>query len=139
MNLLNISGKLIVTHSIGSKSVQKVLRTAFKKKEAFPNTAKDIINYLKNNHSQINGIYNYSNPNIYNFSFKKAPDKTVTELFGHDVDAKWANILYVGQIPEKDIQLFEKNSRAYNKVKKIIETSKNIEFENEIFTITKVK
>ena len=139
MSLLNISGKLIVTHSIGGKSVQKVLKSAFKKKEAFPNTAKDIIDYLKNNYSQINGIYNYSNPNIYNFKFKKAPDKTVTELFGHDIDAKWANILYVGQIPEKDIQLFEKNSRAYNKVKKIIKTSKNIEFENEIFTITKVK
>ena len=47
MRLLNKSGKLIVTHSCGGESVQKILKLAFKDKEAFPNTAKDIIDYLK--------------------------------------------------------------------------------------------
>ena len=139
MRLLNKSGKLLVTHSYGGKSIQKVLKTAFKDKEAFPNNAKDIIDYLKNNSTGENNLYNFSNPVSYNFRFKKAPDQTVTELFGHNTDAKWANILYVGQIPEKDIQLIEKNPRLYNKVKRTIENSGNIEFNNELFTITKIR
>ena len=61
------------------------------------------------------------------------------KLIGHNTDAKWANILYVGQIPEKDIQLIEKNTRLYNKVKRTIENSGNIEFNNELFTITKIR
>ena len=43
MRLLNKSGKLLVTHSVGGDSVQKILKLAFKDKEAFPNNAKDII------------------------------------------------------------------------------------------------
>ena len=98
-----------------------------------------IIHYLKNNPTGENNLYNFSNPVSYNFRFKKAPDQTVTELFGHNTDAKWANILYVGQIPEKDIHLIEKNPRLYNKVKRTIENSGNIEFNNELFTITKIR
>ena len=53
MRLLNKSGKLLITHSIGGDFIQKVLKIAFKDKEAFPNKAKDIIehfnvNYLTN-------------------------------------------------------------------------------------------
>ena len=139
MRLLNKSGKLLVTHSYGGNGVQKVLKTAFKDKEAFPNRAKDIINYLKNNPTGENNLYNFSKPKSYGFYFKKAPDQTVTELFGHNTDAKWANILYVGQIPEKDIQVVEKNSRLYNKVKRTIERLGKIEFKNELFAITKTR
>ena len=96
-----------MTHSCGGESIQKILKLAFKNKEAFPNDAKDIIEYLKDNPFDENNKYNYRNPINYNFEFKKAPDQTVTELFGHNTDAKWANILYVGQIPEKDIQVLE--------------------------------
>ena len=139
MRLLNKSGKLLVTHSYGGESIQKVLKTAFKDKEAFPNKAKNIIDYLKNNPTGENNLYDYSNPVSYSFKFRKTPDQTVTELFGHNVDAKWANILYVGQIPEKDIQHLEKNTRLYNKVMKAIEKSGDIEFKNELFTITKIR
>ena len=75
----------------------------------------------------------------YHFRFKKAPDKTVTELFGHNTDAKWANILYVGQIPEKDVQDLENNSRLRNKVRKTIDNFNQIQFKNEMFSITKVR
>ena len=78
-------------------------------------------------------------PKNYNFQFKKAPDQTVTELFGHNTDAKWANILYVGQIPEKDIQALEKNTKLYNKIKRMIDKTGVIQFKNEIFAITKVR
>ena len=139
MRLLNKSGKLLVTHSYGGNGIQKVLKTAFKEKEAFPNRAKDIINYLKNNPTGENILYNFSKPQNYGFYFRKAPDQTVTELFGHNTDAKWANILYVGQIPEKDIQVVERNSRLYNKVKKTIEDLGKIEFKNELFAITKTR
>jgi len=135
IKLLNKSGKLIVTHSCGGKSVQEILKLAFKNKEAFPNTAKDIIGYLKNNPSKDNNIYKFSNPVSYYFGFRKSPAQTVTELFGHNTDAKWANILYVGQIPEKDILDIEANSRLFNKVKKTIGDSEKIEFKNEIFSI----
>ena len=68
-----------------------------------------------------------------------APDQTVTELFGHNTDAKWANIIYVGQIPEKDLQGLEKNNRLYNKVKKAIDAAGENQFKNEIFSIKKTR
>ena len=137
MRLLNKSGKLIVTHSCGGESVQKILKLAFKDKEAFPNTAKDIIDYLKDNPFGENNIYKFFNPITYYFKFRKSPDQTVTELFGHNIDAKWANILYVGQIPEKDILNVEANQRLHNKVKKAINNSGKIQFKNEIFSIVR--
>ena len=137
MRLLNKSGKLIVTHSCGGESVQRILKLAFKNREAFPNTAKDIIEYLKDNPFGENNIYKFLNPISYYFKFRKSPDQTVTELFGHNTDAKWANILYVGQIPEKDILNIEANPRLYNKVKKAINNSGKIQFKNEIFSIVR--
>ena len=139
MRLLNKSGKLLVTHSSGGDSIQKILKLAFKDKEAFPNTAKDIIDYLKDNPVGENNKYLFAKPNSYFFNFKKAPDQIVTELFGHNTDAKWANIVYVGQIPEKDIQGLEKNNRLYNKVKKAIDAAGVIQFKNEIFSIKKTR
>ena len=137
MRLLNKSGKLIVTHSCGGESVQRILKLAFKNREAFPNTAKDIIEYLKDNPFGENNIFKFVNPVIYYFKFRKSPDQTVTELFGHNIDAKWANILYVGQIPEKDILNVEANQRLHNRVKKAINNSGKIQFKNEIFSIVR--
>ena len=139
MRLLNKSGKLLVTHTSGGESIQKILKLAFKDKEAFPNTAKDIIEFLQDNPFGENNKYNFSKPVNYYFKFKKAPDQTVTELFGHNADARWANILYVGQLAEKDIQDLESNSRLRNQVRKTIEGSGHIQFQNEIFSITKVR
>jgi hypothetical protein len=139
MRLLNKSGKLIITHSVGGDTVQNVLKLAFKDKEAFPNKAKDIIGYLKDNPFGENNIYKFSKPQNYYFTFKRAPDKTVTELFGHNTDAKWANMLYVGQIAEKDIQALEKNTLLQNKIRRVIDKSKEIQFQNEIFSITKLR
>ena len=139
MRLLNKSGKLLVTHSSGGESIQKILKMAFKDKEAFPNTAKDIIDYLKNNPVGDNNRYTFAKPLSYFFNFKKAPDQTVTELFGHNTDAKWANIVYVGQIPNRDIQALEKNTRLHNKVMKTIDNAGEIQFKNEIFSIIKTR
>ena len=139
MRLLNKSGKLLITHSSGGESIQKILKMAFKDKEAFPNTAKDIIDYLKNNPVGDNNKYTYVKPLSYFFNFKKAPDQTVTELFGHNTDAKWANIVYVGQIPDRDIQALEKNTRLHNKVKRTIDNIGEIQFKNEIFSIKKTR
>ena len=139
MRLLNKSGKLLVTHTSGGDSIQKVLKLAFKDKEAFPNTAKDIIEYLKGNPFGENNIYNFSKPMNYFFKFKRAPDQTVSELFGHNTDAKWANIVYVGQIAEKDVQNLEDNSRLRNKVRKTIDGLTQIQFKNEIFSITRLR
>ena len=139
MRLLNKSGKLLVTHTSGGDSIQKVLKLAFKDREAFPNTAKDIIEHLKDNPFGENNIYSFSKPMNYFFKFKRAPDQTVSELFGHNTDAKWANIVYVGQIAEKDIQNLENNSRLRNKVRKTIDGLAQVQFKNEIFSITKVR
>ena len=139
MKLLNKSGKLLVTHSVGGESIQKILRLAFKDKEAFPNKARDIIAYLKDGPFGENNIYKFSKPQNYHFKFKRAPDQTVTELFGHNTDAKWSNILYVGQIAEKDIQALEKNIRLRNRVRKILDASNQIKFQNELFSISKLR
>ena len=138
MRLLNKSGKLLVTHTCGGDFIQKVLKLAFREKEAFPNTAKDIIEYLRNNPIGENNIYDFSKPINYYFKFKRTPDQTVTELFGHNVDSKWANILYVGQIAEKDILILEKNLTLMNRVKKTINDCDQIQFKNELFSITKI-
>ena len=53
--------------------------------------------------------------------------------------SKWSNILYVGQIAEKDIQVFEKNRSLQDKVRRAIDRSRDIQFQNEIFSITKVR
>lgn len=139
MNLLNNSGKLLITHSIGGAKIQKIINLAFKDLEAFPNTAKDIIKYLKNTNVPDDGSFKYFAPKKYTFNFKKAPDQTVTELFGHNTDAKWSNILYVAQIPNKDIQEVEKNIKLLNKIRKTINNSGTILFENELFSIKRVK
>ena len=139
MRLLNKSGKLLVTHTCGGDFIQKVLKLAFKEKEAFPNTAKDIIEYVKSNPVGENNIYSFSKPSGYYFKFKRVPDQTVTELFGHNIDSKWANILYVGQIPEKDILSLENNQSLMSRIKKAIDGSDQIQFKNELFSITKIR
>ena len=139
IGLLNKSGKLLVTHTCGGESINKILKLAFKDKEFFPNTAKDIIEYLKNSPFGEGGLYSFSKPINYYFRFKRAPDQTVKELFGHNSDAKWANILYVGQVVEKDIQKLEGDPRLRNKVRKTIDNTNQLKFKNELFSITKVK
>ena len=94
---------------------------------------------LKNSHFGESGLYSFSKPVSYYFKFKRAPDQTVTELFGHNSDAKWANILYVGQVSEKDIQKLESNPKLRNKVRKTIDNSNQLKFKNELFSITKVR
>ena len=139
IGLLNKSGKLLVTHTCGGESIHKILKLAFKDKELFPNTAKDIIEYLKNSPFGESGLYSFSKPASYYFKFKRAPDQTVTELFGHKSDAKWANISYVGQVAEKDIQRVENDSRLRKKVRKAIDDTNQLKFKNELFSITKVR
>ena len=48
-------------------------------------------------------------------------------------------MLYVGQIAEKDIQALEKNTVLQRKIKGVIDKSKEIQFKNEIFSITKLR
>ena len=139
MRLLNKSGRLLVTHSCGGDSVEKILKFAWKDKDPFPNNARDIIEYLKNNPVGENNKYSYSKPKFYTFNFKRSPDQTVSELFGHGVDAKWANILYIGQIPEKEIQEIEKSSIAQKKIKTAINKEDKMFFRNEIFSIKKIR
>ncbi len=139
MRLLNKSGKLLVTHSSGGRAVQKILKVAFKDKEAFPNTAKDIVDFLKDNPVGKNNRYSFVKPISYGFNFKRAPDQTVAELFGHGIDAKWANILYVGQIPEKDIRALDHKTALLKKVKNEIKKAGQIQFKNEMFTIKKLR
>lgn len=139
MRLLNKSGKLLVTHSCGDDSVERILRQVWKGSDPFPTKGKDIINYLQDNPVGENSRYTFSKPKSYSFKFKRIPDQTVSELFGHGLDAKWANILYVGQIPEKDIQEVEKNPSLLKKVRLAISKEDKMHFKNELFAIKKIK
>ena len=139
MQILNKSGKLLVTHSCGGDTVEKVLKVAWKDKNPFPNKAKDIIEFLKDNPVGENNKYVFSKPKPYIFNFKRSPDQTVSELFGHGVDAKWANILYIGQIPDKDIQTIEKSPSLYKKIRTAINKEDKMFFQNEIFSIRKIR
>ena len=139
MRLLNVSGKLLITHSCGDDSVEKILKQAWRDRDPFPVKAKEIIGYLKTNPVSENAKYTYSKSKSYSFQFKHIPDQTVSELFGHGVDAKLANILYVGQIPEKNIMALEKNTSALKRVKNAIFKEKEIFFRNEIFAIKKIR
>ena len=139
MRLLNVSGKLLVTHSCGDDSVEKILKQAWSDRDPFPVKAKEIIEYLKNNPVGENTRFTYSKPKSYSFKFKRTPDQTVSELFGHGLDAKLANILYVGQIPEKDIMALEKNASALKRVKNAILKEERVFFKNELFAIKKIR
>ncbi|MDC1183832.1 hypothetical protein N8150_01375 [Gammaproteobacteria bacterium] len=138
MRLLNKSGKLLITHSCGDDSVEKILRIAWKDKDPFPTKGKEIIQHLNDHPVGENSRYTYSKPKSYSFKFKRTPDQTVSELFGHGIDAKLANILYVGQIPEKDIQAMEKNSTLLRKIHNAIAKEDKIFFRNELFSIKKI-
>ena len=107
--------------------------------DPFPVKAKEIIEYLKNNPVGENTRFTYSKPKSYSFKFKRTPDQTVSELFGHGLDAKLANILYVGQIPEKDIMHLEKNVSALKRVKNTILKEERVFFKNELFAIKKIR
>jgi hypothetical protein len=139
MRILNKSGKLLITHSCGGDSVEKILKIAWEDRVPFPSKAKNIVDFLKENPVGENSKYSYSKTKNYTFKFRRTPDQTVSELFGHGIDAKWANILYVGQIPEKDIQSVEKNSLLSKKIKGAILKEKNMFFKNEIFSIKKIR
>ena len=126
-------------HKAGLTTVEKIIKVAWKEKDPFPNNAKDIIEYLKNNPVGENNKYSYSKPKFYTFNFKRSPDQTVSELFGQGVDAKWANILYIGQIPEKEIQEIEKLPAIQKKIKTAISKEDRMYFKNEIFSIRKIR
>ena len=138
MRLLNKSGRLLVTHSCGGDTVEKIIKVAWKNKDPFPNNAKDIIMYLEDNPVGENTRYSFSKPKLYTFNFKRSPDQTISELFGHGIDAKWANILYIAQIPDKAIQEIEKSFSAKQKIQKAILNEEKIFFKNEIFAIIRV-
>ena len=126
--------------SISENERERLIEVVEKKMRVnFPNTAKNILEYLKDNPVCENSIFRYVKPKNYAFDFKKTPDQTISELFGHDSDAKLANILYVGQIPEKDIQNLESNKSLYNKVLKTIKSQRRLQFKNEIFSISKIR
>ena len=48
-------------------------------------------------------------------------------------------MLYIGQIPEKDIQIVEKSPTIYKKVRAAILKEERMFFKNEIFSIRKVR
>ena len=121
------------------KNWENIGLIAWKDKNPFPNKAKDIIEFLKNNPVGENNKYSFSKPKSYTFNFKRSPDQTVSELFGHGVDAKWANILYIAQIPEKDIQEIEKLPSAYRRIRTAISKEQKMFFKNEIFSIKKIR
>ena len=137
IDLLAKPGRLFITHSCGSDTVEKILKLAWKDKDPFPNKAQDLIDFLKNGNLEKGSKYYFSKPKKYNFKYKKTPDETISELFGYGVESKWANILYVGQVPEKDINEVEKKPIIIKKVKNAI-LKEDIFFNNEMFTIKKV-
>ena len=70
---------------------------------------------------------------------KEAQIKLFLNFLVMGVDAKWANILYIGQIPDKDIQAIEKSNVAYKKVRTAINKEDKMFFKNEIFSIRKIR
>ena len=63
----------------------------------------------------------------------------IRDRFGLCVDAKCANILYIGQIPEKEIHEIEKLPAAQKKIKTAISKEDKMNFRNEIFSIKKIR
>ena len=48
-------------------------------------------------------------------------------------------MLYDRKKKKKDIQALEKNTLLQNKIRRVIDNSKEIQFQNEIFSITKLR
>ena len=49
------------------------------------------------------------------------------------------SMVFFVKIPEKNILKVERNKTLFSNVKKILNKTKNVEFENEIFKIKKIK
>ena len=128
-----------MSYSLNKEKLDSILRVDHAGETAAAKIYDGQLAILKNNPVGENNKYVYSKPKPYTFNFKRSPDQTVSELFGHGVDAKWANILYIGQIPDKDIQAIEKLPSAYNKVRTAINKEDKMFFKNEMFSIKKIR
>ena len=55
------------------------------------------------------------------------------------IEEDYSVVIWPQDIAEKDINVFEKNRSLQDKVRSAIDRSKDIQFQNEIFSITKIR
>ena len=72
IKLLNKSGTLLVTHSIGAEVISELVKTVFDKIDPFPITANDLLNKLQVS-LMMKRTYFFSKPFTYEFNYLSSP------------------------------------------------------------------
>ena len=139
MQLLNDSGRLLITHSIGGKQICDILKIAFNNVNAFPSIAKDLIYQLEKEPKNDDYQYDYSEPFSYEFNYTNTPSGSSSELFGREADAKIEALLYFAQITDQEINALNQCSNKILKLRESIQRHSELIFINEFFTVEKSK
>lgn len=137
IKLLNTSGTLLVTHSIGGEIISELMKTFFDKIDPFPIKANDLINKLQDNLNNKEDVYFFSKPVTYEFNYSKSPLNSATQLFGREIDEKTDSVLYFAQLTDEEVRDVYKDKMLWLKLQECIRNHNDLNFLNEFFTIQK--
>ena len=135
MNLLDITGELLITHSIGGEMVSEILKIVFEDFKPFPILANDLICHLQKVSNKDCNHYLFSAPSTYNFTYISPPDGVASELFGLEVEKKIESLLYYAQVTNEQIGKLKANNKRLLNLREVLRKTNELTFENEFFSI----
>ena len=135
MKLLDITGELLITHSIGGEMVSGLLKIVFEDFKPFPTLANDLICHLQKVSNKDRNHYLFSAPTTYKFNYISPPDGVASELFGLEVEKKLESLLYYAQVTNEQLSNLKANNKRLLDLREVLQKTKELTFENEFFSI----
>ena len=129
---------MVITHSVGNDSIEKIFNIASVESNFFPDTSKTLIAAIKDNNLFSSKSFKFSSPKKYSYSFRKIPSEIVAEMSSSSLNSKLSNIFYIAQLSKEESELLQNNTTKINKIKKAILNQDTLYFNNEIFSIKKI-
>ena len=136
--ILKQDGLLVITHSVGHDSIEKIFNIASVKSNFFPDTSKTLIAAIKDSDLFSSKGFKFSSPKKYSYNFRQIPSEIVAEMSSSSLHSKISNIFYIAQLSKEESELLQNNASKINKIKKAIVNQDTIYFNNEIFSIKKI-
>lgn len=135
IKLLDISGELLITHSIGGEMISEILKIAFKDINAFPTLASDLIYHMQEAFHEDGPHYLFSEPSTYKFSYNSSPEGVSSELFGLEVERRIESLFYYAQVTNEEIYRLKANNERMSNLRNVLQKTRELSFENEFFSI----
>ena len=136
--ILRKDGLLVVTHSVGNDSIEKIFNIASVKSDFFPDSSKTLIAAIKKNDLFSLKGFKFSSPKKYSYGFRKIPREVVAEMSSSSMHSKISNIFYIAQLSKEESEILQNNPTKIKKIKKAILNQDTLYFNNEIFSIKKI-